>query len=237
MTNEFAEVVLGGTIAIPLSVAFFGVVATQQIASAGAFNLGFVSLPVVFQEMPLGQLWGALWFFLLFIAGVTSSVALASPAIAFFEDEFHWKRSKSVNIVFAAMVVCTTLVIVFFKYGFLDELDYWAGTFGLVVFATIEIIIFGWVFGIRNAWDEMHKGADLKVPAIFKLIIKYVTPLYLIGMLIIWGYQEAFNKFIMRETDKTDQPYLWLARGLMLIVLIVAMVLVKKAWDKKKSTL
>ena len=56
------------------------------------------------------------------------------------------------------------MVVAFFKFGFLDELDFWAGTFGLVVFATIEIIIFSWIFGVKKGWEEMHKGADLKVP-------------------------------------------------------------------------
>ena len=107
MTNEFAEVILGGTIAIPVAVAFFGVVETKLIASEGAFNLGFQSLPVIFQKIPLGQIFGAMWFFLLFIAGITSSVAMTSPAVAFLEDEFKWKRTKAVNTVFAVMVACT----------------------------------------------------------------------------------------------------------------------------------
>ena len=107
MTNEFAEVILGGTIAIPVAVAFFGLAETKLIANEGAFNLGFQALPVIFQKIPLGQIFGAMWFFLLFIAGITSSVAMTSPAVAFLEDEFKWKREKAVNAVFAVMVACT----------------------------------------------------------------------------------------------------------------------------------
>jgi SNF family Na+-dependent transporter len=62
MTNEFAEVILGGTIAIPVAVAFFGVVETKLIANEGAFNLGFQALPVIFQKIPMGQILGAMWF-------------------------------------------------------------------------------------------------------------------------------------------------------------------------------
>ena len=53
-TNEFAEVILGGTIAIPAAVIFFGAAETQAIAQGGAFNLGFQALPVIFQKIPLG---------------------------------------------------------------------------------------------------------------------------------------------------------------------------------------
>src|SRR5665647_251829 len=158
-TNEFAEVILGGTIAIPAAVVFFGLAETQVIAQGGAFNLGFQALPVIFQKIPLGQMFGGMFFFLLFIAGITSSVAMTQPAIAFLEDEFKWKREKTVKAVFAVLVLCSAFV-----FGFFDELDFWAGTFGLVVFAAIEVVLFSWVFKIKKGWVEMHKGADLKVP-------------------------------------------------------------------------
>jgi neurotransmitter:Na+ symporter, NSS family len=235
MTNEFAEVILGGTIAIPVAVAFFGVVETKLIASEGAFNLGFQSLPVIFQKIPLGQIFGAMWFFLLFIAGITSSVAMTSPAVAFLEDEFKWKREKAVNTVFAVMVACTIAVVAFFKFGFLDELDFWAGTFGLVVFATIEIIIFSWIFGVKKGWENMHQGADLKVPKIFKFILKYVTPVYMLVVLGAWTYQEAIGKFLMKGEEASRHPYLWGARAMFIGLILLTVLMVWLAWRKKKN--
>ncbi|MCX6581602.1 MAG: sodium-dependent transporter [Candidatus Aminicenantes bacterium] len=235
MTNEFAEVILGGTIAIPLAVTFFGLAGTQQIASEGAFNLGFVALPTIFQKIPFGQLFGAMWFLLLFIAGITSSVAMTSPAVAFLEDEFKWKRSKAVNVVFAVMALSTVLVVAFFKFGFLDELDFWAGTLGLVLFATIEIIIFSWIFGIEKGWKEMHHGADLKIPRIFRFIIQYVTPVYMLVVLGFWIYQEAIDKFLMKGEAAARHPYLWGARGLFLVLILLTLWMVRIAWKSKKE--
>jgi SNF family Na+-dependent transporter len=235
MTNEFAEVILGGTIAIPVAVAFFGVVETKLIASEGAFNLGFQSLPVIFQKLPLGQLLGAMWFFLLFIAGITSSVAMTSPAVAFLEDEFKWKRTKAVNAVFAVMVACTVLVVAFFKFGFLDELDFWAGTFGLVAFATIEIIIFSWIFGVKKGWEDMHQGADLKVPKVFKFILKYITPVYMLVVLGGWAYQEAIAKLLMKGEPVSHRPYLWGARAMFLGLILLTILMVWLAWRKRKN--
>jgi NSS family neurotransmitter:Na+ symporter len=234
-TNEFAEVILGGTIAIPLAVAFFGLAATQSIAREGAFNLGFVSLPVIFQKLPMGQVFGAMWFGLLFIAGITSSVAMTQPAIAFLEDEFKWKRKKAVNIIFFIQAICTLLVVAFFKFGFLDELDYWAGTFGLVVFAVIEVIIFSWIFGVKKGWEEMHKGSDLKLPTIFKFIIRYITPVYLIVLLGVWTYQEAIGKLLMKGEVASRHPYLWGARALMLVLILLSLWIVRIAWKGKSN--
>ena len=158
-----------------------------------------------------------MWFFLLFIAGITSSVAMTQPAIAFLEDEFKWKRQKAVNAVFSVLATCSAIVIAFFRFGFLDELDFWAGTFGLVVFAAIEIVLFSWVFGLKKGWQEMHKGADLKVPRIFKFILTYVTPIYLLVLLGVWTYQDAIKEFLMKGEEPARHPYLWGAR-----VMIVA---------------
>lgn len=76
-TNEFSEVLLGGFIAIPVTVAYFGIAQTAAVAQNGAFDLGFCALPLIFQKLPGGQIFGMLWFFLLFIAGLLSSIALA----------------------------------------------------------------------------------------------------------------------------------------------------------------
>ncbi len=73
-TNEFAEVVLGGTLAIPAAVAFFGLDATRELAQS-SYGLAFAVMPALFQKIPMGQLFGTLWFGLLFNAGVTSSLA------------------------------------------------------------------------------------------------------------------------------------------------------------------
>ncbi len=235
MTNEFAEIILGGTIAIPVAVAFFGVAETRLIAHEGAFNLGFQSLPVIFQRIPLGQVFGAMWFLLLFIAGITSSVALTSPAVAFLEDEFHWPRARAVNAVFALLASCSVLVVAFFRFGFLDELDFWAGTFGLVVFAAFEIVIFSWIFGVGKGWEQLHRGADLRVPRGFKFILKYVTPVYMLVVLGAWTYQEAIGKLLLKGEDALRRPYLWGARAMFVGLIVVTAFMVRLAWHRRRS--
>ncbi len=233
--NEFAEVILGGTIAIPVAVAFFGVAQTTLIAKGGAFDLGFVSLPIIFQKIPLGQLFGAMWFLLLFIAGITTSVAFLQPLIAFLTEEFKMTRKRAVNSIFAFLVASIAFVVAFFKFGVLDELDFWAGTFGIVLFGALEVIVFSWVFGIKKGWEEMHKGADLRIPGIFKFVMKYITPVYLLVILGVWTYQDAIGKFLMKGEPAERHPYLWAARVLFAAIIIACCVMVHKAWKKKAA--
>lgn len=231
--NEFAEVILGGSIAIPVAVAFFGMQGTQQIAANGAFDLGFFAMPIIFQKLAFGQFFGTIWFFLLFIAGITSSVAMAQPLMAFLQEEFKLNRKTATFIVGGLAFFCTQPIIFFQKFGFLDEMDFWIGTIGLVIFAIIEVILFVWVFGADKAWKEINQGRDLKIPKIFRNVIKYVTPTYLILLLIAWFWQSGINVLLMKNVPQENYMYVWFARFLMIGVLVVMMILVRIAWQKK----
>jgi SNF family Na+-dependent transporter len=236
-TNEFAEVVLGGTIAIPAAVVFFGVAGATAIAQGGAFDLGIVAMGVVFQGLPGAEIWGRLagflWFFLLFVAGITSSVAMASPTIAFLQDEFKMTRRRAAAGVVGLALGLALFHIVFYRYGVLGEWDYWAGTFGLVFFAAVEILLFSWVFGIDRGWKELHRGADLQIPAVYKVIMKWVTPLFLLVLLGWWGATEALPTLMMRGADPANVPYLWLSRLLMVALVALGLWLIGRAWRGK----
>jgi SNF family Na+-dependent transporter len=234
-TNEVAEVILGGSIVIPAAFVFFGPENIQAIARSGVFNLGFVTMPLVLNKLPLAALFGFFWFFLLFLAGITSSVSLAQPAVAFLEDEFDIDRKKAVFIFGIVSFILCQATIFFLKNGVVDELDFWGGTFLLVLFATIETILFAWVFGIQKAWDEIHKGADMRVPGVYKFIIKYITPLFLFLIIGAWFWQEWLPIIFMKNVSLGNRPFILGTRlGLILVFLILA-VLVKIAWRRKRK--
>jgi len=233
-TNEVAEVILGASIVIPAAFVFFGPHDAQAIARSGVFNLGFVTMPAVLNKLPLAGLLGFSWFFLLFLAGITSSVSLAQPAVAFLEDEFNINRRKAVSIFGAAAFILCQPAIFFLGHGVVDELDFWGGTFFLVVFATIETILFAWVFGMEKAWDEIHKGADTRVPGVYKFIIKYITPLFLFVILGMWFVQEWLPIIIMKNVSSADKPFVLGTRIGLLFIFIILAVLVKIAWSKRK---
>ncbi|MBU2103338.1 MAG: sodium-dependent transporter [Candidatus Omnitrophota bacterium] len=234
-TNELAEVILGGSIIIPAAFVFFGPIDIQAIAHSGVFNLGFVTMPLVLGKLPLSELFSFSWFFLLFLAGVTSSVSLAQPAIAFLEDEFDISRKKAVTIFAVITFVLCQPAIFFLKNGVVDELDFWGGTFFLVLFATIETVLFAWVFGMEKAWDEIHRGADMRIPRIYKFIIKYVTPLFLFIILGMWFWQEWIPIISMKNISGLDRPFIIGTRLGLVIIFVVLAVLVKLAWKRKRE--
>lgn len=226
--NETVEVVIGGSIAIPAAVAFFGITGAVAIAQSGAFNLGFISVPAIFAAMPFGNFFGFLWFFLLFIAGLTSSVAITQPVIAFFQDEFSYTRIKS--IVLTYIIILISVLMVIFVDKTIDEWDFWAGTIGLVVLGLFEIIIFMWIFGGDKAWEEINRHGLIKVPKIFYYIMRYVTPVFLLLLILFWGYD--FLPKILNQSSWN----IWVSRLYILGLFIFLTFLVFKSDAKRRKS-
>ncbi|MFC1510015.1 sodium:calcium symporter, partial [Candidatus Omnitrophota bacterium] len=104
-----------------------------------------------------------------------------------------------------------------------------------VLFATIETILFGWVFGIEKAWEEIHHGAELKIPDIYKFIIRYVTPLFLFFILGFWFFQQGIPTILMKGISEADKPYVLGIRLMLLGMFLTLGILVKIAWKKRSS--
>ncbi len=184
--NEFVEVILGGSILIPIATAYLGLQAVQAATAGGSgFALGFLALPSLFNQWGwFAPFAGALWFGLLFFAGITSSLAMGQPILAFLQDEFGYKRTRAAFTFGATTLVLGFVCVWLYPGGSFDEFDFWSGTFSLVVFALGEIIIFGWIFGMERGWAEITRGADIQVPTLIRPVIKYVTPVFILVVFV-----------------------------------------------------
>ena len=160
---------------------------------------------------------------------------MSQPAIAFLEDEFNLTRNKAVALFGGVTFLLCHAAIFFLGKGVVDELDFWGGTFCLVVFATIEVVLFGWVFGIEKAWEEVHHGADLRIPKIYKFIIKYVTPVFLFIILGTWFFQEWLPIISMKNVPEANRFAVMLTRTGLVGIFVVLATLVKIAWKRRKK--
>jgi SNF family Na+-dependent transporter len=192
-TNEFVEVIFGSAIAIPAAAIYFGPGRLVEIAQRGSFDIGMVAMPEILRNLPGLGLFGTIWFLLLFFAAFTSSVAVSQPVVAYLQDEAKLPRAAAAGLVGIFWLVGTVPVIFFYRYGVFGEFDFWAGTIGLVFFSAIEAAIFAWVYGATKGWEEMHRGAQLKVPRVFYYVIRYVTPVALFAILVGWIYTDGIR--------------------------------------------
>ncbi|MEZ4457085.1 MAG: sodium-dependent transporter [Gemmatimonadales bacterium] len=230
-TNELFEVGFGGMITLTASVVFLGLSGTIAAVQTGSFGLGFTTLPVVFAHMgPIGNLVGAVWFFMLFLAAVTSSLSMYQPAVATIKETLGVSHGKAtlgtvlVGSVGAAMVLWYTADGI----GW-NTVDFWIGTFLIYVMAMIQIICFAWVFGIDRGYDELHYGAAIRLPPVIKVVMKYVAPIYLLVIFGMWLKQNFISSVqAAMATPGARNPLLFI--GVVIVGMIVLVRMGESRW-------
>jgi neurotransmitter:Na+ symporter, NSS family len=235
--NEFCEVALGGMIAIPAAFVFLGPAVVQN--PPGTFGMGFITLPNVFNQMPAGNLFGFIFFALLFLAAITSSLSMLQPTIALLEEGVGLGRKAAVTVLgFVTLVGC--LFIVYFSQGFvaLDTIDFWMANFFIFVFATIQVLVFGWVLGVDRGMAELRRGAAIRLPRGLAFMLKYVSPLYLLTIFAAWVYYELPGRIRALQPPADGPPVVLMSVALIGLVGIFFALLVSVAnrrWDREEA--
>lgn len=193
--NEFCEVCLGGLITVPAAVALFGVSSVVGACSS-LFSLGFNVLPVFFSNIGYGNIFGFLFFFLLFLASITSSISMLQPSLAFMEETMNMTR-RNTTLLLSILTTFLSGISIYFSEGLkaLDTMDFWAGQVFIYIIAMIEIILLSWNFGATNLLNETNKFSIIKLPKIYTFIWKFVTPSILGSVFLAWLAKDVFGLF------------------------------------------
>lgn len=189
--NEVVEVGIAGMMIVPAAVSLLGVAAAT---GASTFGIGFEVLPQVFASMPGGQIFGTLFFALLSLAAVTSSISILHPSVAFLEEFWDLTRTQSVVVMGFIMTVGAGIVSWYTGDGLiaLDTLDFWVGTMCLYLISTLYLVIFRFVWGTRNGIRELGRGALMPLPRGLGFVINWVTPAILFTIFSTWLYKNIF---------------------------------------------
>lgn len=228
--NEFAEVILGGTIAIPIAYAFLG---TDGIGAG--VGLSFIALPNIFKVMSGGRFVGTLWFLLLFFAGFTSAIAMYNYLVAIFTEDVKMARKKASLLVFGLYILVglpvglEPILTHTDALAYFTEVDNWVGTYLLVVVGLIEVIVTGW-FMKDDFLEEVNRGAYWKMPKwVYNVMIKYVTPIMLSVVLIgstrdywVAGYFKLVPSFVAKLPNLV--PWVNGARLVILVVFVIGFI-------------
>ena len=188
--NSLTEVGLAGLTIVPAALALLGVAAA---ATVGTFGLGFNVLPQVFAAMPGGQIFGVLFFLLLFIAAVTSALSQVQPAVSFVEEYWNLRRGQSIALV-AGLLLVGGLIIVWYTQDMLalDSIDFWVGSLILYVTTGLNLIFFNQIWGTDNGMKELSDGSAIRIPRAAAFIIRWITPVIMVVIFGAWLCQELF---------------------------------------------
>ena len=187
---DMSVAVMMGMIIFP-AVMSFGL---EGQSMSGA-TLVFVTLPEVFAQMPGTQLWSILFFLLLVVAALTSTISLAEVAIAFLQDNFRMRRATACFVVVLPLFVLRTLCSLsqgsfgWFKIAgmnLFDFLDNTATNIMLPIVAIFTCIYVGWVIPRGYFKDEVTNHGNIKsrLFPLFYMIVRYVAPVLIAFILL-----------------------------------------------------
>ncbi len=105
----------------------------------------------------------------------------------------------------------------------------------IFVLAKLQVILFGWVLGTDNGVEEAERGAAIRLPRIFGFVIKYVSPVYLITIFVLWC-REKLPEYV-KNLSEGGVPLMTLF--VIIAVLVLFLILVRiagKRWDEQDAT-
>lgn len=192
--------IIDTSIAIISGIAIFPAVFTYGLEPSQGPALVFITLPNIFAQMPAGFVVGILFFMLLFIASITSVVSIMEMIAAFFIEEYHISRRKSLTYIALAVFVTSVLSalsqmegspLVFFGTNIFDWLDKLSSNFFMTFGAFATVIFTGWIFQkerLRKVFTSNGRYSNLIFP-VFLFMIRFICP---VAVAIIFLSQIGF---------------------------------------------
>lgn len=164
-------------------------------------GLMFATLPSVFQKMPGGAAVGGVFFLLVFLAAVTSSISLMETIVSVTKDKFGWNRKVCCAVIF----VISLLLGVPSSLGFgpwamvsvagksiLDMFDILTNSIMMPIVALFTCIVIGYIVKPKTIIEEIEQGGQFKLKTLFTIIIKYVAPVCIL-LILIFSVMDAFK--------------------------------------------
>ncbi|MDE7397855.1 MAG: sodium-dependent transporter, partial [Muribaculum sp.] len=108
-------------VALLAGIMIFPAVFTFGVAPAAGPELVFEVLPSVFRMMPFGDIWSLMFFFLLMVASLTSTISMSELCVAFFTEQFNMSRRCAVLINTATTMILGTLCAL--SFGLLSDIQ------------------------------------------------------------------------------------------------------------------
>ena len=189
LVNTVINVTVADTvIAIFAGIAIFPAVFAFGIEPSQGPGLIFVTLPNVFHLMPGGFIFAILFFVLLTVAAITSSISILEVVVAYFKEEFKMKRTASTILATVLIsilgILCSLSMgvlepVKIFGLNFFDLMDWISANMLLPLGGLLISVFVGWFFGRKKVREEVANGGNLSgaLLSIFMFLVKFIAPI------------------------------------------------------------
>ena len=208
LTGEAVRVgVLDTLVALMAGLVIFPSCFAFGVEPASGPSLVFITLPIVFNAMPLGQLWGTLFFLFMSFAALSTVIAVFETIIAFSMDQWGVRREKACLVNGALIALLSIPCVLGFNVlsgvaipgiGDIQSIEDFLVSNNILPLGGLFLVMFvtskrGW--GWKNFLAEADTGEGLRFPAWSYRYMKYVLP---VGIVIIFvlGYAPIVSTWL-----------------------------------------
>ena len=178
---------LAGLLIVPSCIAYDP---TQLSKGPG---LMFGVLPKIFDNMPGGAFIGTVFFLMVLLAALTSSISLMETIVSTIEDRWNFGRKTACLIILAISLILGALscfgysifdsFLIFGKFAILDFFDFITNNVMMPVIALLTCILVAYVVKQKTVADEIERSSKFRQKPMFSVMIKFVCPVFLIIIL------------------------------------------------------
>lgn len=191
-----------------------------------SIGLAFVVYPQAISLMPGGNLFGAVFFLCLFVAGMSSAVSIIEAFVSAVVDKFGVRREALVTLVCVAGFLGSMIFATQGGLFWIDIVDHFVTHYGLVTVGILEALVVGWLFGTERLRKHVNKISSLQLGRGWDFLIRYFVPLVLAAI---------FAGDLYAELKQPYGGYTWtslilIGRDWLLITLAVGFVLACSPW-------
>ncbi len=189
---DTAIALLAGLMIIPAVYIFSG----EEGLKSGGAGLMFMTLPKVFAQMPMGEVIGVVFFVLVLVAALTSSISILEATTSMIMDKWHLKRNTSIVIIVVISIVLgipsslgngVWSGIKVLGMDFLTFFDYISNSVLMPIVALGTCILVGWCIGTKPLEEEITRnGESFPRRGVYRVMIRYVSPVFLVVILVFY---------------------------------------------------
>ena len=196
LTSTAFSVVLSDTlIALLAGIVIFPAAFSFGINPQAGMGLVFNTIPMIFNQMMGGYWFCIIFFVLLAIAALTSTISLLEVVVAYLSEELHIKRQWATVLAcvatmligsFASLSLKSNTSLAFGGRTVFDWMDFISSNILLPLGGLLIVLFVGWRLGKSHFFDEVTNSGKLKSPLkrVILFIIRYLAPLAIIVIFI-----------------------------------------------------
>ncbi|RKL64427.1 sodium-dependent transporter [Thermoanaerobacteraceae bacterium SP2] len=208
----------------------------DKVAANGA-GVAFVAFPKAISMLPmpkiLQNIFGIMFFFSLFIAGISSSISMLESFATAALDKYDISREEIIKRISIGGFIGSMFIATGAGVHILDIVDHFVSSYGIALLGLIEAIVLGYVYGTGKIKEHANLYSDFKIGWWLDFCVKYLTPLMLGYMFI----QNLINEFKAPYAGYPMSAIIGLGWTVAVGMLLVALYLSGRPWTNPHISL